>query len=259
MQKIDLQEIQESGAFKSKAELIRFLILYILKSSQNTTGSWILNNQLNLMGVKTSLATVGRILKELDCEGLTCLEGNQGRAITVRGAEYLASQQDEIRKAHLNNQLLDSVKIDSVKQLIDLFHVRIIMEIEAVKLATVNANAKDWARLKNIVQQADANVDDLASVTMLNADFHKEIARIANNRCLSSMVDILMDEQWSIEDCFNVQQGYHNDSNARYHKLILEAMMEGNAEKGAKRMRQHLDALKEDALKSIQLLKVLQS
>ena len=259
MQKINLQGIQESGVFKSKSELIRFLILYILQSAQNTMGSWVLKNQLNQMGVKTSLATVGRILKELDCKGHTCLEHNQGRVITTKGAEYLASQQDEIRKTQLNNQLLDSMKIDSVKKLVDLFHVRIIMEIEAVKLATVNANAKDWERLKYIVQQADANEDDLASVTILNADFHKEIARIANNRCLSSMVDILMDEQWGIEDCFNVQQGYHNDSNARYHKLILEAMMEGNAEKAAKRMRQHLDALKEDALKSIQLLQVLQS
>ena len=63
-----------------------------------------------------------------------------------------------------------------------------------------------------------------------------------------------MDEQWGIEtDHHEMREGYNNEANDHYHKMILEAMQQGDAEKAAKRMRKHLEALRDNALKGISL------
>lgn len=254
MHELNLKEIQESGVFKTNAELIKFLILYYLSQVENAVGSWILNDQLNRVGVKTSLATVGRILKTLDREEFTLQENGQGRVITPEGNLYLTAKVEEIRKTKLNNQLLDSVKIASVKQLMDLFRARIIIETEVVKMATQAADQKDLQYLEEIVEEANANLDNIPLVTKLNAQFHTEIARIADNQFLISSINILMDEQWGIEtDHHEMREGYNNEANDHYHKMILEAMQQGDAEKAAKRMRKHLEALRDNALKGISL------
>lgn len=252
MQGLDLKEIQASGICKTNAELIRLLLLYHLQGSEDPLGSWVLNDRLNRIGVKTSLATVGRILKVLDEEGLTLQGNGRGRFITPAGKQFFEDKLEEMRKTKLNNRLLNSVKIASIKQLLDLFTARIIIETEVVKMATQAATQNNLHFLRDIVEQADGCLADIPRITELNAQFHTEIARITDNQFLMSSVDILMNEQWAIEtDHHQMLEDYDNAANGHYHRMILDAMQQRDPEKAAKRMRKHLEALRDIAVKSL--------
>ena len=61
MQDMNYQQIRKSGFFRSNSEIMRFLILEYLAESDTSMGSWVLTNKLKEQGLKTSLATVGRL------------------------------------------------------------------------------------------------------------------------------------------------------------------------------------------------------
>ena len=252
MRDISYQRMRENGFFKSNAEMVRFMILEDLAGSQKPMGSWVLSNELKTQGLKTSLATVGRILKSADGEGLTILVNNEGRMITEKGKSYVKNIQQEMRLFYLNNKLMNSVKANSSKQLGDIITVRILLETEAVRRATENLKQEDVEKLEAILFRVDADVENIRLVTELNAEFHKSIALIANNKFISTIMDVLLDEQWNIENSFNVQPKYHNSVNAKEHWGILKCMEERNPGKAVKQMERHLEKLKTDALRGIQ-------
>ncbi len=252
MQDMNYQQIRKSGFFRSNSEIMRFLILEYLAESDTSMGSWVLTNKLKEQGLKTSLATVGRALKASDGDGYTSLENNEGRMITEKGREYVRKNQNEIRRFYLNNRLMNSVKIDSSKQLEDIITVRILLETDSVRRAVLNLTEEAVGRMKRILTEVDAHPEDLSLVTRLNAQFHKEIAAVADNRFVMTIMDILLDEQWNIENSFDVQPKYHNYENAQDHWRILRSMEERDPDKAVRHMKRHLEKLRDDALRGIQ-------
>ena len=207
----NIDEIRESGLFLSKSEMSEYVLLGLLYQSKTPLGSWNLQEKLGAYGVQTSLATIGRNLKHLDSLGYTDLVSGHGRMITQTGIAYYQEKTEELRRSMLNNRLIDSVKIDSIKQMMNLFNARILIEKEIVRLATTLGTQSDFDHLLSIIKEADANQQDRELVTKLNRQFHIDIANITSNPFLITMVDILMNEQWGLEaENTEVVEGYQN-------------------------------------------------
>ncbi len=58
------------------------------------------------------------------------------------------------------------------------------IECLAAELAAENATDADIARLKDLIAQAEANIDDTPSFTRLGRDFHLAVAEASHNRVL---------------------------------------------------------------------------
>ena len=247
-----IKEINESGIFKNNSEKIEYLILKYINESLTPVGSWILTDYLCQNGINTSLSTVGRILKKLDRKMFTYMSEGRGRLITEKGKEHLLEKNLQIKKQVLNEKLLDSVQVNSVKELKDLFTVRIILESEVVKISTELATDKDFETLRQNIVETEKNLLIVSKVTDLNSKFHKEIFRITTNKFLISIEEVIMQEQWSIEttNC-EVRAHYKNKENLQSHKEILEAMIMRDGETAASIMKQHLELLRDDAISSI--------
>lgn len=254
MEEKNIGQIKKKEIFKNKTDYINYAILSYLNTVDLPTGSWTLQNYLKGIGINTSLATIGRILQSLDNASYTFLDGTQGRIITDEGRAYYNKKSEDIRLYQLFNQLCDSVKIDSIKKFMDLFNVRIMLETEVVKMATILAKQEDLNILNKLVEEVKINAKNCVLIKEINTQFHKEIFRITGNPFLVAIEDILMSKQWELEDeNVEVVGGYHNNVCERYHRMIVSAMTEGNLNKVAEIMRNHLESLRDDAIKSIEI------
>lgn len=248
-----VDDISGSGVFLRKPEIYEYVLLGFLHKFEKPLGSWTLQEMLNGFGIKISLSSVGRLLKRMDSLEYTYLVNGQGRMITEAGSRYYQEKKADIHRSNLNNRLIDSVHVDSIKTMINLFNARIMIEKEIVRLAAQMGKPSDFEYLIEIVNEADANKNDHDLVTRLNRKFHIEIAKITNNPFLITMIDILMDKQWGLEaENTEVVEGYQNTICSRYHIMIVNAMIEGGGDTAADLMESHLKSLSMDAVNSIE-------
>lgn len=248
-----IDEVRESGVFLSKTGIYEYVLMGFLHKSEKPLGSWVLQEMLSEFGLKISLATVGRVLKQLDGMGHTKLAAGHGRVLTQQGISYYHEKTEEVRRSKLNNRLIDSVHIDSVKTMMNLFNARILIEKEIVRLATQLGKQNDFEHILKIIEEADENRDNQKLVTKLNRKFHIEIAKLTNNPFLITMIDILMNKQWGLEaDNTEVVEGYQNCICSRYHIMIVDAMIKGSGDLAADLMENHLKSLSMDAVNSIE-------
>jgi GntR family L-lactate dehydrogenase operon transcriptional regulator len=254
MSEHNVKDIVESSVFRGQREELEYLALRFLSNTSDPVGSWVLNDYLEQNDIKSSLATVGRLLKTLDDKQYTTLRSRQGRVITQQGREYLEKKEAEMHMSKLQSQLIDSVRVNSVKELVNLFAARILIETQVVKMVTTVGSNSQFERLMELVEDAQNNIDNLKRVTHLNGEFHKEIFRITDNRFLISIENILMAEQWNLEiSNEGVRSGYEQEINVHSHREIVEAMIARDEDLTTRLMQQHLEKLRDDALGSIRL------
>jgi GntR family transcriptional repressor for pyruvate dehydrogenase complex len=70
------------------------------------------------------------------------------------------------------------------------------IECVAAELAAENATADDIARLRRLVAESEANIDDVDLLTRLSRDFHLAIAEASHNRVLVAELISLQHVSW---------------------------------------------------------------
>lgn len=92
----------------------------------------------------------------------------------------------------------------TVKNVVDLFGVRAIVETAATALAAENATPEDIERIRAL-SQTDLKLEDRGSFVALNrrnSEFHRAIAEASHNRLLASMELYIMER---LERLLNLQ------------------------------------------------------
>jgi DNA-binding GntR family transcriptional regulator len=132
----------------------------------------------------------------------------------------------------------------SVADLDEIFAMRIQLEPMATQLAVgkmTDADAAILERLAAGVLHIDEAVDDRdrgLRVSRLNADFHREIARISGNRHLEQVVMRLVDELERVMHMLAYSEGV--GSVLDEHSQLLAVMRSGDAEGAGDLMRDQL-------------------
>jgi DNA-binding GntR family transcriptional regulator len=130
----------------------------------------------------------------------------------------------------------------SVADLDEIFAVRLALEPLATELAVGTLTETDAAILEKLavgVLRVDAAVEDRGRlVTKLNADFHREIARIGGNRRLEQAIARLVDE---LERVMHML-AYCTSAGSllREHSELLEMVRSGDARRARDLMRKQL-------------------
>ncbi|MEM6782878.1 MAG: FCD domain-containing protein [Bacteroidota bacterium] len=125
------------------------------------------------------------------------------------------------------------------KTLLDLVDTRIMVEVEAARLAAAHATRDDLAQMTALLDHAQRHLTQGDVLNTTNMAFHAAIAQASGNSVLRQVLDVLTQvfqpEQRVILDIHGSRQQDHHE-----HAGILEALRDGDGALAAERMRAHL-------------------
>lgn len=130
------------------------------------------------------------------------------------------------------------------RSLSEISEFRDILEPAVTRLACKRANADDIDRLSEIYRQMEKQQSNLEEFAKLDFQFHTEIARISQNAYIIRTYETL--EEILLNAFSEIVLKNGNRGGWRYHKQIIEAFKNGDAELAASIMREHMDRLLEN-------------
>ena len=132
----------------------------------------------------------------------------------------------------------------SKKMMLDLIDARIPIEVKSARMAAEQATEENLECMQALLSDAEAHMDDDAALNRTNMGFHREVAAASGNMVIKQMLDVLADlfktEQRAILDIYDLRTKDHEE-----HLSILEALQQRDAEEAERRMRSHLEGVRE--------------
>jgi DNA-binding FadR family transcriptional regulator len=220
-----------------------------LIDANEPVGSVRLAEALVEAGFEVAEATAGRILRRLDRAGLTLPLTTKGRVITPKGRQRLAELR--VAKEHDTHQvrLVDAVRTRDVDEVMDLLHVRRLVEVEAARLAALRATDQDIAQLTAVdsTQLRDFSKDEPSRVEAAR-HFHRLVAQVSRNRVLIALAMILLDEANDPLARMLDRLAISSDRRAvprfaQHHQAVIGAIRRRDPEAAERAMRTHFDQL----------------
>lgn len=136
----------------------------------------------------------------------------------------------------------------SKKLLVDLIEARIPIEVQSAALAATHATDADLAQMGELLASAEQSLHDDERLSATNMEFHQGIAQASGNSVLAQLLEVLRSlfqtEQQMILNIYGSRQKDH-----REHQGILEALRQRDEELVVKRMRTHLQGVREVLLR----------
>lgn len=122
----------------------------------------------------------------------------------------------------------------------DLLEFRVLIEKDNARIAAARATAENKKRLAEYLDKMKQSVGDANLLTMYDTMFHLEIARATGNLLISRMLGSMIDAFTQA-----VSYNFTNDTAVReralrFHGDILQAIVDGDAEKAHEVMAKHL-------------------
>lgn len=131
----------------------------------------------------------------------------------------------------------------SEREIQEIYSLRIILEAEAVRLATEKASEQDLEELRAIYDKMleDAHIGDKTLVVEKDLEFHRKIWEIAGHKRLR---DVLEDMRVQIRLYLTVNIKLYEDlaTDIADHEIILKGIQEHDPELATSVMTNHLQA-----------------
>ncbi len=126
---------------------------------------------------------------------------------------------------------------------VDMLDVRLMLEPSIAGLAAINATEEQRKELKELTRILTQCIEEGTSYAEADGKFHTLIAEASGNRIISNLTHILFTSIYkNIALTMNVQR----ESNTLfYHRKILQAILDGNANLAKMYMYMHLCLLKD--------------
>ena len=122
----------------------------------------------------------------------------------------------------------------------NLHAVRSILEVEIVRLATLQATGEELAELQRIVSEMGARKEDVTAFVALDADFHQTLSEITHNPLLALLLDSIRDLMQAVRIQVH-RNAVVYDTVVPDHERIVAAMQTRDPEAAAREMQRHLD------------------
>lgn len=221
-----------------------FVALTCLANSSKPLGTWLLKERMEDLGVNISLASVGRLLKEMDRLELTVKRNSKGRVLTEIGALEFEKMRSNFERQQIEHEVKEATDTESPEDIIDLLKARLLIEPEIIKLIVERSSEKEIKLLEETVTIHDTFVRENKDVHTLPMNFHYLISELSCNRFLGAMLKLLIHEELKLEEKFPViaqklRQAHHLSE----HKLILDAIVVRDSEKAVNFSKLHIQKL----------------
>ncbi len=224
------------------------LILKAIHEADTPIGSGMIREELRLSGFDLSEATVGRILRDMDRQGLTQKVGFQGRNLTESGLRRLEELAGEKERAHFGNELLSTLQISGKKELIDILVARKVIERETARMAALNASDADVEHLRRIIERHDLNNRSGYGGVDEDIQFHRLIGKIAGNKVLMAAMDLIR-QDGQMTPIFEYIRKYVKSTVVTDHRKILHAIASRKPDRAEVAMIEHINNIIDDVEK----------
>ncbi len=128
----------------------------------------------------------------------------------------------------------------SMQDILETFHLRLLLEVEAIGLAVERLTPEDLSRLEENIRQEEALAaasapTDKAAASALNREFHLTLARRCGNSRLAALIQHQIDdmERMLVDDPYLIDPAQH--------KKILLALKARDRQQAQEAMRQHIE------------------
>src|SRR5689334_14414224 len=115
-------------------------LLELVSVHQGPVGQGALNSMLRERGFSISAPTVGRKLQKLERMGLLRKVSVEGRVITEKGVGNLTEWNHDATLRISGEALQETLKREDKKNILQLLHMRRVIEAEAASLAATHAS-----------------------------------------------------------------------------------------------------------------------
>jgi DNA-binding GntR family transcriptional regulator len=138
----------------------------------------------------------------------------------------------------------------TVREVLDIYDVRLPLELLAVREAAGRHTAVQLAGLRELNQRiADGSVDRLLEQYGLNQGFHARVAEPSENDVLKRMLEQLWTMPSSLRMFYvQVADGEPTGHTVREHAAIVDALEAGDGDAAAERLQEHIEGAKRHAV-----------
>ncbi|MEG1823875.1 MAG: FCD domain-containing protein [Cloacibacillus sp.] len=227
--------------FQSRDDMI-YNILLFLKESDEPAGAGSIQRYLETKGFAKAEATVGRILRDMDCAGYTEKRSNQGRAIAPKGEEKFSELEQARWHDKWTEGFLDVVDATNKNYLLDLLAARLPVETAVARLAALHATQKEVDALCKIVREQEKQAKNGAPVSALDTEFHRTLAAASHNQILEAIVELLRKKEEYSKAFEKIRRNAGHLYNSE-HRKIYEAIEARDPELAELTMKRHLSNL----------------
>jgi len=189
--------------------------------------------------LKTSQATIGRKLHELEFHGYLEKKSNKGRVITEEGKKHLKLLESEIVRQSKVNDLINESSITSEKDLLDILYARRLIEKEIVHLAAQRITKDECKTLEKILAEQRLEIKYGALGDQQDLEFHSLIGKISDNKILSQMTNLITTQSHAYLEFSYLSKRFQTA--VTDHEAILDCLIDGDAEGAAEAMVLHID------------------
>ncbi|UCF89937.1 MAG: FadR family transcriptional regulator [Desulfobacterales bacterium] len=207
------------------------LVAFILESGLQP------GDKLPTESVLTKKLGIGRTsvregIRQLEAIGL--LSSRQGYGVILNKVTL-----DMLFPLDRKIQLADFLTLNK-KEILDLMSLRLVIELDACRLAAANIGPDGLQVLQELLQAMEKSIADPKSFIVPDMEFHKQIAMASGNIVYPRIFDI-------ISEMFRKQQAIvaslpgAKDRASRYHKEIYLALERGDADQAVAVMKNHLE------------------
>jgi GntR family L-lactate dehydrogenase operon transcriptional regulator len=190
-------------------------------------------------------ATIGRMLTDLENDGLIEKVSNKGRKISEKGVlliEKSIIQNEKLKTAH---KLINMFEDISKQKLLEILDARKLLELRTVELACKNATEADIIELDGIMYEHIYSVRNNGLGNEQDLKFHLTIAKISKNTTIYQILKLLLTEKNAYTK-FAMAQDHILFSQYKFHDDILQAIKNKDPNEAKEKMEQHLNKVMSD-------------
>lgn len=229
-------------------ETYEYQILNIIAKKLGPIGSGTLSKELRAANIHISEATVGRILSDLDEQGLTEKVGYQGRTLTAKGLARLENLKKEKNRHMYSKELISVLREKGRDSLLDVLVARRAIEREIARLAALNATDAEIRQLIAVEREQEQRLGEGGTSAQEDVQFHRLIAKAAKNKVLEAAMELIRQDAQLSPVLEYIRKEVHSLI-AVDHKKIMEAIANRDPVAAEDAMVQHIENLMKDVKK----------
>ena len=224
---------------------IECLVLSFLSVAKEPEGAGAIRDCPKEQGFQLGEATVGRILKQLDNQGLVERVGFQGRVLSEKGQDYLANLLSMREKKESLRNFGQFLFTDEGTHVRDILVARRALESEAAALAADNATEEDLESMERALREMESLLASNQSMAVTDVKFHEAISRASKNRIIETALRVI---RHGGQDSSIVEKLRNTAGSVigKDHKEIFEAIKGRDGKKARTAMTRHLNSILDD-------------
>ncbi len=219
---------------------VECLVLSFLSVAGEPQGAGVIREYLGGHGFRLGEATVGRILKQLDNEGLVERIGFQGRVLSDAGREHLERLLSVQEKKESLRNFGQFLFTDEGTHVRDILVARRALESEAAALAAEHATDEDLASMERALREMENLLASNRSMAVTDIRFHEAISKASKNPIIETALRVI---RHGGQDSSIVEKLRNTAGSVigKDHREILEAICARDSAKARMAMTNHLN------------------